>query len=130
MYQQLTGDVVCFDDETGEETWRDNNCYAGNGDDKDNPDSQNKPFKGPIPRGGWDVGTPYDSKEMGKDTVPLNPKWGDTTAGGTRDDKTFRMHGDSVRRPGEASEGCVICNKNTRRAISTNDGGGATFIVY
>jgi uncharacterized protein RhaS with RHS repeats len=128
MYEQSTGHIVCYDDKTGKKTWDDNKCYSGKGDDKNKPESQDKPFAGPIPRGEWDARAPYDSKKTGPLTIPLIPRSGDTSAGGTRDDNTFRMHGDN--KDHTASEGCIICNRKTREAIDKNDGGGVVIKVY
>ncbi|WP_411727837.1 hypothetical protein [Methyloglobulus sp.] len=99
------------------------------GTDKNNPDSNDKASKGPTPRGNWKVGDRYNSKHTGRDTIYLNPLPGNSVFGTSRDPTTFRMHGDSSKRPGDASEGCIVCGPKTRNTIYKNDGGGATVTV-
>jgi len=127
--EQSTGHIVCYDDETGQKTVDDAKCYSGKGEDKNNPDSNDKVSKGPTPRGDWKVGDRYNSKHTGPDTIYLTPLPGNSVFGTNRDPTTFRMHGDSMKRPGDASEGCIVCGAKTRNTIYKNDGGGATVTV-
>lgn len=78
---------------------------------KNNPASQHVPFLGPIPRGQWRIGGYTNSK--GPYTITLTPKPGTQTFGRT----AFRIHGDSVSNPGEASEGCIILAPGLRLMI-------------
>lgn len=87
--------------------------YSGGGTDpndaaaiagKNNPTMQDVHFVGPTPEGIWIVGAPVNSAVHGPYALPLVPDVGTDTFG--RDH--FLMHGDSVVRPGFASDGCVI----------------------
>src|SRR5690606_10237056 len=78
--------------------------YSGNGSGYNNPGMQNVPNVGPIPQGGWDIGVPYNSPNVGPFAIPLSPK-SDTDDFGRTD---FRIHGDNSCMCGSASEGCII----------------------
>ena len=86
--------------------------YSGNGEGKNNPAMQHIRNVGPIPRGDWVIGEPYDSNNIGPFALPLYPNGHDA------DGRTyFRIHGDSRSNPGEASKGCVIFNRPIRDEI-------------
>jgi hypothetical protein len=92
--------------------------YSGKGRGKNNPSLQAVPGIGPIPRGRWKIGAPYNSKNVGPFALPL------TAADGTADDRhdetgrsAFRIHGDSIRAPGTASRGCIILPRKMRELI-------------
>jgi len=87
-------------------------------DGKNNPALQNVPKVGPIPRGEYQIGVPYDSAHTGKYTMSLTPAPANEMFG--RDD--FRMHGDSIEHPGTASEGCIIMPRPVRERVwNSND---------
>jgi hypothetical protein len=95
-----------FYDETG---------YSGIGPGKNNPDAQDQPFVGPIPTGGWQMtGDWYNKKpKPGMNIMNLTPLPGNSCFATTREcDTTFRLHGDSTKHPGAASEGCIIMPPN------------------
>lgn len=84
--------------------------YAGKGRGKNNPALQGVQGIGPIPRGKWKILAPYNSNNTGKYTLPLhkvdsnpNDDFDDVTGRGA-----FRCHGDSIKAPGTASQGCII----------------------
>jgi hypothetical protein len=87
--------------------------YAGAGDGKNNPDAQNEQNVGPVPRGDWTIGAPYDSEHTGPYTLALTPEPDTDTCG--RSD--FRIHGDSIANPGQASHGCIILPRAAREAV-------------
>jgi hypothetical protein len=87
--------------------------YSGAGEGKNNPAMQTVHNVGPIPRGVWRMGTPYDSPHTGPYTVPLTPEPGTETFG--RAD--FRIHGDSKTAPGTASHGCIILARAFREKL-------------
>lgn len=87
--------------------------YSGHGRGKNNASMQAAKGVGPIPRGQWTIGEPYDSQNTGPYTLGLAPKAGTDTEG--RDQ--FRIHGDSIAHPGEASHGCIILPRAVRVAI-------------
>lgn len=68
---------------------------------------------GPIPRGKYEIGKPYQSADKGPQVLPLTPV-GHNALGRT----DFRIHGDSVKHPGKASEGCIIVGRKVRDKIA------------
>ena len=87
--------------------------YSGKDEGKNNPEMQEVPFKGVIPRGIWYFGTPRDSVEHGPEAIPLTPDISTETFGR----RGFMMHGDSIEHPGCASEGCICTSRNLRDLI-------------
>jgi len=93
--------------------------YSGKGRGKNNPALQNVPGVGPIPRGRYRIGAPYESKNVGPFTLPLyaiDAKPDDDTHQPTGR-SGFRVHGDSIKAPGTASRGCIILPRAVREAI-------------
>jgi hypothetical protein len=87
--------------------------YSGYDEGKNNPDMQNVKSVGPIPRGIYTIGRSYDSKNTGPLTIMLSPHPDNDMFG--RGD--FRIHGDSIKKPGTASHGCIIAPRNVRENI-------------
>jgi hypothetical protein len=87
--------------------------YSGHGDSKNSPKQQAAPNLGPIPRGLWVIGDPYDSVNVGPFALPLTPS-GHTAFGRT----AFLVHGDSIKDPGTASRGCIILPRQAREQIN------------
>lgn len=88
-------------------------AYSGHDYGKNNPDAEAVPGIGPVPRGAWSIGAPHDSPHTGPFTLALDPKPGTDTLGRSE----FRIHGDSIAHPGEASHGCIIAARAIREAI-------------
>lgn len=86
--------------------------YSGYGTGKNNPKKQHIESLGPIPRGQWLMTEVYDSKKVGPFAIKLEPVGHDALG---RTD--FRIHGDSISSPGEASRGCPIFNRAIRETI-------------
>lgn len=87
--------------------------YSGKGAGKDNPQFEATSRVGPIPCGRWKIGPAYTHPEKGPVVMKLTPV-GHTAHGRTE----FRIHGDSNKHPGDASEGCIILGRTTREKIS------------
>ena len=87
--------------------------YSGCGDCKNRPDCQQEKNKGPIPRGKWKIIALFDSPTHGPYCLRLSPLNGTDTLGGDG----FLIHGDSVKFPGEASQGCIILPRRIRQYI-------------
>lgn len=87
--------------------------YSGNGRGKNNPSMQAARGVGPVPRGKWTIGMPHDSPNTGPFTMDLDPYAGTDTCGRS----AFRIHGDSIDHPGEASHGCIILPRAVRLKI-------------
>ncbi|WP_083438172.1 tlde1 domain-containing protein [Caldimonas brevitalea] len=85
--------------------------YAGRGEHKNRPTSEHIENWGPIPRGKWRIGGYTNNK--GPLTITLTPGPGTHTYGRT----AFRIHGESVSDPGNASQGCIIVGYNARLAM-------------
>lgn len=87
--------------------------YSGHGEGKNDPSKENVRSVGPIPRGMWRVtGKPYNSKRVGPYALVLEPV-GHDAHGRT----AFRVHGDSVKAPGTASNGCIVVPRWARERI-------------
>ncbi|PLZ00607.1 DUF2778 domain-containing protein [Burkholderia sp. WAC0059] len=87
--------------------------YSGHGIGRDNPTMQSVPNIGPIPRGTYRIGAPFTHPHAGEYSMRLTPVNGTNTFG--RDG--FMIHGDSIKHPGQASNGCVIEVPLTRHKI-------------
>lgn len=88
--------------------------YSGAGEGKNNPELQNVPNVGPIPRGDWTIdGPPFDTRDHGPYVLRLQPDPGTETHGRSG----FLMHGDSKAHPGTASHGCIILPRPTREQV-------------
>jgi Protein of unknown function (DUF2778) len=97
-YVQTSGELIAPDGEvvsTG---------YSGAGAGKNNPTEENVQNVGPIPEGFYDIQQPEDSPTHGPYSLPLLPDAGNSMFGRS----AFLIHGDSIERPGAASEGCII----------------------
>jgi hypothetical protein len=105
-YLQSTGELV-FDGKvvcTG---------YSGFGAAKNDPRAEQIRNNGPIPRGRYLMSERFDSDEHGPICFRLTPASGTETFGRS----SFMIHGDSVRKPGAASHGCVVVNRTARLLI-------------
>lgn len=87
--------------------------YAGHGEGKNNPEKENVKNIGPLPKGKYKIGEPYNSSNTGNFTLPLTPFPENEMFGRT----DFKIHGDSIDQPGTASHGCIIMSKSIREEI-------------
>jgi hypothetical protein len=85
--------------------------YSGKGQGKNNCEMQHVKGVGPIPRGLYIIGKPYDSKKVGPFALPLKPNSENEMHGRS----AFLVHGDN--RDGTASEGCIIVPRRVRHVI-------------
>ena len=129
-YSQSTGHLKCVDSESGK-TVAEANGYAGKGAGKNNPDMQNVPFVGPLPRGNYGIGPARNSPNTGPLTIPLNYLGGDEPFPANRSPNLMRIHGDRKGKPpGDASEGCIVTpTAEPRKKIADNCGKGSTLTV-
>lgn len=86
--------------------------YSGYAKGKNEPKHEAVPNLGPIPRGLYVIGEPYDSKQVGPFSLRLTPS-GHNAFGRTN----FVIHGDSSNHPGEASRGCIVMPPYVRTFI-------------
>lgn len=89
--------------------------YSGFGVGKNNGLYQAIPNVGPIPRGLWDIGTPYNSDTHGPVCLPLTPRH--DACGRT----SFIIHGNGTHNPGEASRGCICIDRTARELIAVGE---------
>lgn len=109
-YQQSTGNIW---DNNGEHVAR---GYSGAGASKNDPEAQDQQGVGPLPRGLWSIGQPYDSERVGPLALPLTPTADTETFGRS----AFLIHGDSIAAPGTASRGCIILPRDVRQRIAAS----------
>ena len=115
FYEQKTGRfVICdYDDGGVERVVYETVGYSGRGSHKNNPESQHVKRLGPIPRGVYRIRGPFDHPRLGRVCFDLHPLTDKTSA----QRSGFMIHGDSKRKPGDASSGCIILHRAAREAI-------------
>lgn len=87
--------------------------YSGANRGKNNSSLQNSPALGPIPQGMWNITKVYNSVNVGPYALVLEPQTDTNTFGRS----AFRIHGDSINNPGNASHGCIILPRSVRESI-------------
>lgn len=87
--------------------------YSGSGAGRNNGAMQATHNVGPIPRGAYRIGTPYNTNSHGPHVMRLTPV-GHNALGRSG----FLIHGDN--RTHTASQGCIILPRNVRDTISTS----------
>lgn len=87
--------------------------YSGRDEAKNQPDLQDVKSRGPIPRGKWRITERFDSSRRGPACLRLEPDRETDTHGRS----AFLVHGDSIKSPGTASEGCIILPRAVRLRI-------------
>ena len=90
--------------------------YSGHGIGRNNANMAAMPDIGPTPQGAYRIGSPHSSNHTGSYTMNLDPLPGTNTFGRT----LLRVHGDSTRHPGQASDGCIILPRAARQSIWTS----------
>ena len=81
---------------------------------KNNPAEEDVKNVGPIPEGEYTIqGPPFDTPTHGPFVMRLIPKATNDMHGRSG----FLMHGDSIKRPGTASQGCIIMGFAIRHAV-------------
>lgn len=81
---------------------------------KNNPHAQCEKDIGPIPRGRYAIGAPFNGPSPF--SLRLTPAPENDMCG--RD--AFLIHGDSIAHPGTASQGCIILKRSEREAIDAS----------
>ncbi len=88
--------------------------YSGYGmtlrEGRNNPAMETVVARGPIPRGMWRIGAPYDSQKVGPYSLVLEPVKHDAHGR-----SAFRIHGNN--KANNASNGCIILSRPLREAI-------------
>lgn len=93
--------------------------YSGHGSWKNVPQAQTRRNEGPIPRGSYTIGLPFNNPTRGghHGTGPYSIRLTPSPRNQMFGRSGFLIHGDSVRAPGTASDGCIILGVHTRHAI-------------
>jgi len=93
--------------------------YAGAPGYKDDPVYECLINKGPLPRGRYKItGVPFKHKTAGRFTLRLQPYSNNNMCGRAG----FLIHGDSIKAPGTASNGCIVLDPKFRNQIwESND---------
>lgn len=89
--------------------------YSGKGVHKNKPASEALRGEGPIPAGQWLMTRVYDSRKVGPYAIALKPVGHDAHGR-----SAFLIHGDSISRPGTASNGCIIMPRKARERVWTS----------
>ena len=108
-FSQSSGSVSCTDGMSGDVYYHDRG-YAGLGFGKNNPDMQDVPFIGPLPRGCYRVGKPVSGGSTGDNSMHLTPLFSPDDSNSFRDLDSFFIHGKSKNKAkqGKESNGCPI----------------------
>jgi hypothetical protein len=102
--------------------------YSGAPGHVNKPEFQDKVDKGVIPEGSYTVGEVIvnrtDARGMGPDVIKLepDPATAERIRAMGRDPNTFYVHGDNGQRNGTASQGCIIMDKDVRKALKELQG--------
>lgn len=92
--------------------------YSGKVPSRNVPADENQPFLGPIPRGTYTIGQPIaNGGHMGPYVLPLAPNPVNNMFGR----EGFFIHGDSIASPGDASNGCLVLNRQWRTMIAQSN---------
>jgi hypothetical protein len=91
--------------------------YSGHGEGVNDPDDQDIPNVGPIPRGAYFIGRAFTHQTCGPVAMRLEPDAGTDTRGRSG----FLIHGDSASLDRTASHGCIILPRATRLTIDASD---------
>lgn len=110
-YYQSTGKIFLVQDD-GTEVLR-GIGWAGHSAGKNNPAMQCVKGVGPLPRGWYTIGNPYENPHTGHYTMDLTPDLTNDMCG--RD--LFRIHGANPTNPEMSSDGCIIQERPVREAI-------------
>lgn len=88
--------------------------FAGQREGYNNPDKQNVPDIGPLPRGFYKIGAPYHHPHLGPLTMDLTPFPENQMFGRS----LFRIHGRSAINPELSSKGCVCQDRPARQFVA------------
>src|SRR5271169_2932681 len=80
---------------------------------KNNPAMQNLHNIGPLPQGKYVMVAVEDHPKLGPFTIVLVPDPANVMYGRS----LFRIHGDSIKSPGNASDGCIVCARFAREEL-------------
>lgn len=114
IYHQSTGEFIVLapvDDGGIERVLFQALGYAGRGHGRNNPDAEDQKNIGPLPRGRYHVSLPFHHDRKGPKVFRLRQLDGETYGR-----SGFLIHGDNTK--GDASEGCIILDRNARTRLA------------
>lgn len=93
--------------------------YSGRGASRNVPQAQALRNEWPIPQGRYAIGQPFNNPTRGghHGTGPYSIRLTPAPSNQMFGRSSFLIHGDSLRAPGTASDGCIILGVHTRHAI-------------
>jgi hypothetical protein len=91
--------------------------YSGHQRGLNNPELEGVRSVGPIPRGLWRIGAPFDSDALGPFVLPLTRDPHEPPL----DRHGFAIHGDNYQRNRSASHGCIVMARRIREMIHDED---------
>lgn len=90
--------------------------YSGYPPHVNEPSSENLRSAGPVPRGSYRIGRPFDHSRLGPVSLWLEPAASNDMHGRSG----FLIHGDNSRRNRTGSHGCIILDRAARIAIAAS----------
>ena len=90
--------------------------YSGHAAGRNNPDMESVANVGPIPRGQYTIGEPYDTTTHGPFVMRLTPVAGNDCCGRSG----MLIHGDNAATH-DASQGCIILTRAVREQVWESD---------
>jgi len=118
-YRQRTGELLRDSVLVGRgySGWDDGDGVPEPGEGKNDPDEQERRHVGPIPVGLYVIGPAFTHPTKGELVMRLIPKPGTNTF----ERSGFLLHGDSRRRPGAGSEGCIVQLYDVRLLVAESE---------
>lgn len=113
VYVQPTGEFYQIDNDGNRIPGTGGRGYSGAPGFTDDPNSENLPNRGPIPKGNYTIKPPINSPNTGPNALPLTPNPGTNTHGRNN----FQIHGDNKQGNRSASQGCIILDPSIRNQI-------------
>jgi hypothetical protein len=108
-YSQKSGEIQHDGREIG-------TAYSGHGAGLNNPAMEQTPDVGPLPRGGYTIGTAFHHPSKGPVVMHLNPNPGTEEFGRSG----FLMHGDNQLVNHSGSEGCIVAARTIRDLVAAS----------
>lgn len=89
--------------------------YSGHKEGLNNPEMEDVPDFGPIPKGLWEIGKAFTHPKAGPVTMRLTMQ-----KGALHGRSGFLIHGDNAKGDRSASNGCIIAPRWARLEISAS----------
>jgi RHS repeat-associated protein len=119
-YSQANGTLTHVDDQSGARDLVSDNGYAGHGEGVNNPDMQDVPNVGPLPRGEYRIGTMRDNRTSSGHTLRNSMRLSPASTNEMHGRSGFLIHGDNNRADRSASRGCPVLPAEARDEIAAS----------